>query len=408
MPPRDAVTNGAPFRTGLDVVLESGDTSGVIPEALRRGRFGLLMNQASVDARYGLAHEAMHARFPGRLAALFSPQHGLFAEQQDNMVESAHGREPQTGAPLFSLYSETRQPKREWLDGLDLFVVDLQDVGCRVYTFLWTVSHCLEACKERGIPVVVLDRPNPLGGLEVEGAWLDPRFASFVGRAPMPMRHDLTMGELALWLNATMGIGAEVDVVRMQGWRRAMRWSDLGRPWVPTSPNLPRSEGVAVYPGQVLLEGTNLSEGRGTTTPFEICGAPFVDPYALRDELEAFALPGVAFRPIRFVPMFQKAKGESCGGLFLHVTDAAAFRPYRTTLALLARIGRLWPDALAWKAPPYEYERKKMPIDCITGGDLVRTKIEAGAWTKPEHLDAACDARPEEWRRVTAKHRLYE
>jgi len=399
---------GTDFRTGLDVALESGAAPDVLPEPLRRGRFGLLMNQASVDAGFTLAHEAMHARFPGRLAALFSPQHGLFAEQQDNMVESGHGREPQTSAPLFSLYSETRRPKREWLEGLDAFVVDLQDVGCRVYTFLWTVTHCLEACKEAGVPVVVLDRPNPLGGLEVEGAWLDPKFTSFVGRAPMPMRHDLTMGELALWANAALKIGAQVEVVRLRGWRRAMRWSDLGRPWVPTSPNLPRSEGVDVYPGQVLLEGTNLSEGRGTTTPFEIGGAPFIDPYALRDELEAFRLPGVAFRPIRFVPTFQKCKGESCGGLFLHVTDAAAFRPYRTTLALLARIGRLWPDAIAWKAPPYEYERTKMPIDCITGGDLVRKNIEAGAWTKPEHLDAACDARPEEWRRATAPYRLYE
>jgi len=399
---------GTDFRTGLDVALESGAAPDVLPEPLRRGRFGLLMNQASVDAGFTLAHEAMHARFPGRLAALFSPQHGLFAEQQDNMVESGHGREPQTGAPLFSLYSETRRPKREWLEGLDAFVVDLQDVGCRVYTFLWTVTHCLEACKEAGVPVVVLDRPNPLGGLEVEGAWLDPKFTSFVGRAPMPMRHDLTMGELALWANAALKIGAQVEVVRLRGWRRAMRWSDLGRPWVPTSPNLPRSEGVDVYPGQVLLEGTNLSEGRGTTTPFEIGGAPFIDPYALRDELEAFRLPGVGFRPIRFVPTFQKGKGEPCRRLLLHVTDAAAFRPYRTTLALLARIGRLWPDAIAWKAPPYEYERTKMPIDCITGGDLVRKNIEAGAWTKPEHLDAACDARPEEWRRATAPYRLYE
>jgi uncharacterized protein YbbC (DUF1343 family) len=396
------------FRTGLDIVLQGSDAPGAVPEPLRRGRFGLLMNQASVDAGFTLAHEALHSRFPGRLAALFSPQHGLFAEQQDNMVESGHGREPQTGAPLFSLYSETRRPRREWLEGLDAFVVDLQDVGCRVYTFMWTVTHCLEACKEAGVPVVVLDRPNPLGGLEVEGAWLDPKFASFVGRAPMPMRHDLTMGELTLFLNESMGIGAQVEVVRLQGWRRALRWSDLRRPWVPTSPNLPRAEGVDVYPGQVLFEGTNLSEGRGTTTPFEICGAPFVDPYALRDELEAFQLPGVAFRPIRFVPTFQKFKGESCGGLFLHVTDAAAFRPYRTALAILARVARLWSDAVAWKAPPYEYERTKMPIDCITGGDLVRTFVESGRWTKPDHLAAACDARPEEWRRVTAKHRLYE
>jgi uncharacterized protein YbbC (DUF1343 family) len=396
------LADDATFQTGLEVALERP------PRLLERGRFGLLMNQASVDARFRLAHELLHARFPGRLGALFSPQHGLFAEQQDDMVESAHGRDPRTGAPLFSLYSETRRPRREWLRGLDALVIDLQDVGCRVYTFVWTVTHCLEACKEAGVPVVLLDRPNPLGGLEIEGAWLDPGFASFVGRAPMPMRHDLTMGELALHLNQSMGIGATVEVVPMQGWRRARRWSDLARPWVPTSPNLPRAEGVDVYPGQVLLEGTNLSEGRGTTTPFELCGAPFIDPHALRDELEALDLAGVVFRPVRFEPTFHKWKGQSCGGLFLHVTDPATFRPYRTTLALLATVRRLWPDRFAWKPPPYEYERERMPIDCITGGDLVRTQLDLGAWRTLADLDAACDARAAAWSRATAPFRLYE
>jgi uncharacterized protein YbbC (DUF1343 family) len=394
------------MEVGLEVVL--GSKAGGAPEAMARGRFGLLMNQASVDRDFNLAHELLHARFPGRLAALFSPQHGLFAEQQDNMVESAHGRDRRTGVPVYSLYSETRRPRPEWLKGLDALVVDLQEVGCRVYTFVWSVTHCLEACRAAGVKVVVLDRPNPLGGLEVEGRRLAKEFTSFVGRAPLPMRHDLTLGELTLFLNESMGIGAEVEVVAMRGWRRAMRWSDLGRPWVPTSPNLPRSEGVDVYPGQVLLEGTNLSEGRGTTTPFEIFGAPFIDPYALRDALAPFELAGVVFRPLRFEPTFQKWKGQSCGGLFLHVTAAAAFRPYRTTLALLAATKRLWPDRLAWKEPPYEYEQEKRPIDCIAGGDLVRTSIDGNSWSSASDLDAACDARPDEWRRATATFRLYE
>lgn len=392
---------------GLEVVLGS-ESRGAAAALFARGRFGLLMNQASVDRGFRLAHELLHDRFPGRLAALFSPQHGLFAEQQDNMVESAHGRDPRTGVPLFSLYSETRRPRAEWLEGLDALVVDLQEVGCRVYTFIWTVTHCLEACRAAKVKVVVLDRPNPLGGLEVEGRRLEMGFSSFVGRAPLPMRHDLTIGELTLFLNASMGIGAEVEVVPMRGWRRAQPWCDLGRPWVPTSPNLPRLEGVAVYPGQVLIEGTNLSEGRGTTTPFEIFGAPFVDPYRLRDALAAFELAGVVFRPIRFEPTFQKWKGESCGGLFLHVTDPTAFRPYRTTLALLAATKRLWPDRLRWKPPPYEYEPEKMPIDCITGGDLVRTSIDRDAWSEDRDLDAACDAHADEWRRATDKFRLYE
>jgi uncharacterized protein YbbC (DUF1343 family) len=392
------------MRVGLETVLEAATP----PALLARGSFGLLMNQASVDRGFRLAHELLAARFPGRLAALFSPQHGLFAEQQDNMVESGHRRDARSGLPVFSLYSETRRPRPEWLAGLDALVVDLQDVGCRVYTFIWTVTHCLEACRDAGVKVVVLDRPNPLGGLEVEGGWLDRDFASFVGRAPIPMRHDLTMGELTLYLNGSMGIGAAVEVVPMQGWRRSMRWSDLDRPWVPTSPNLPRFEGVAVYPGQVMLEGSNLSEGRGTTTPFELWGAPFIDPEALREAVVPFELPGVVLQPVRFEPTFHKWKGESCGGLFLHATDPAAFRPYRTTLALLAATKRLWPDRFAWKAPPYEYERERMPVDCITGGDLVRKSLDADAWKSARDLDAACDARADEWRRATANVRLYE
>ncbi|MBL8841077.1 MAG: DUF1343 domain-containing protein [Planctomycetes bacterium] len=393
------------FRFGLEVALERP------PALLARGaKFGLLMNQASVDRDFRLAHELLHARFPGQLAALFSPQHGLFAEQQDNMVESGHGRDPLTGAPVFSLYSETRRPRRDWLAGLDALVVDLQDVGCRVYTFVWTVSHCLEACAEAGIPLLVLDRPNPLGGEAVEGAWLDPRFASFVGRAPMPMRHDLTMGELALWVNEALSIGARVEVVRCEGLTRAMGWRDLGRPWVPTSPNLPRSEGVDVYPGQVVLEGTTLSEGRGSTTPFELWGAPAIDPWRLRADLAAFALPGVAFRPVRFEPTFHKHRGESCGGLFLHVTDRRAFQPYRTTLALLAAVKSRWPEALQWKPPPYEYEREKLPIDCIAGGDALRRAIDGGELLRAAgraRLDELCDGAVARWRQETARARLY-
>ena len=395
----------AAFAPGIEVALADP------PPLLARGaKFGLLMNQASVDRDFRLAHELLHARFPGQLAALFSPQHGLFAEQQDNMVESGHGRDPLTGAPVFSLYSETRKPRREWLNGLDALVVDLQDVGCRVYTFVWTVSHCLEACKEAGIPLIVLDRPNPLGGRDVEGAWLDPAFASFVGRAPMPMRHDLTMGELARWVNGALAIGAQVDVVRCAGLARGMRWRDLGRPWVPTSPNLPRIEGVDVYPGQVLLEGTSLSEGRGSTTPFELWGAPAIDPWQLRADLAAFALPGVAFRPIRFEPTFHKHQGRSCGGLFLHVTDERAFQPYRTSVALLAAAKARWPESLQWKPPPYEYEREKTPIDCIAGSDSLRRVLDGGELSgarRAARLAELCDGRAARWRAETAAARLY-
>jgi uncharacterized protein YbbC (DUF1343 family) len=404
-PLHDAAPSAAAFRPGLEVALDRP------PLRLARGaKFGLLMNQASVDRDFRLAHELLQARFPGQLAALLSPQHGLFAEQQDNMVESGHGRDPLTGAPVYSLYSETRKPRREWLAGIDALVVDLQDVGCRVYTFIWSVSHCLESCREAGIPLIVLDRPNPLGGIEVEGGWLDPAFASFVGRVPMPMRHDLTMGELARFVNEALAIGAQVEVVRCDGLLRSHRWRDLGRPWVPTSPNLPRIEGVDVYPGQVLLEGTSLSEGRGSTTPFELWGAPAIDPWRLRDDLAAFDLPGVAFRPIRFEPTFHKHRGASCGGLYLHVTDDRCFQPYRTSVALLAAVKARWPDALHWKSPPYEYEREKMPIDCIAGGDLLRQAIDAGELAGGRiatRLDELCDGRAERWRAATSAVRLY-
>lgn len=233
------------------------------PHPILQGkRFGLLVNQASVDKDFRYAHELLNERFPGQIAALFGPQHGLWSEQQDNMIETGHGKDPRLGIPVYSLYAESRRPSPEMLEGLDILVVDLQDVGTRVYTYIWTLSYCLAACAQQGIPVLVLDRPNPLGGIVVEGSRLDPEYRSFVGRASIPMRHALTMGEMAVFLNNHMGLGAEVHVQEMQGWRRSMLWPETGRSWIPTSPNLPRIEGVLLYPGMVLLEGTNLSEGR--------------------------------------------------------------------------------------------------------------------------------------------------
>lgn len=372
---------------GLEVCLEDP------PEIIRKARFGLLLNQASVDIRFRYAHELLAERFPGRLAALFSPQHGLWSEQQDNMIESPHGTDSKLGIRIHSLYSATRRPTTAMLDGLDVLVVDLQDVGCRVYTFIWTVSYCLEACAEANVPLLVLDRPNPLGGEHVEGPALDPRFASFVGRAPLPMRHSLTMGELVRYVNDELHIGASVKVVPLRGWDRAKTFAETGRIWVPPSPNLPRLEGVMVYPGQVLLEGTNLSEGRGTTTPFEVFGAPFVDPNRLLDALVPFALEGVTFRPIRFEPTFNKWQGQSCGGLFLHVTDPAAFRPYRTTVAILAAVRRLWPREFAWKSPPYEYETVKLPIDILSGSSALREAIDSGKIAAAD-LERLTDAAP--------------
>lgn len=370
------------------------------PPALRGRRVGVLFNQASVDSRFRAACEVLAETGACTITALFSPQHGLWGEEQANMIETPHGRHPRfPGIPLYSLYSTTRRPTGEMLNGLDAFVIDLPDVGTRIYTYIWTVTHCLEACAERGLPVVLLDRPNPLGGVIVEGPLLDAGYESFVGRWPIPMRHGLTIGELAAYLNTAMGIGAELTVVPVQGWGREMLWPETGLPWVPPSPNLPTFASALVYPGQVLLEGTNLSEGRGTTMPFEVCGAPFVDPFRLVDELEAGSLLGVVVRPLKFRPTFDKWAGESCGGVMLHVTDPRAFRAYRTTLLLLAAIRRLWPREFAWRPPPYEYESVKPPIDILSGSSRLREWIDGGAeGPVPEELvgdDAAA-----EWQRT--------
>ncbi len=388
-----------PTRFGLEIVCEQP------PEVLRASkRFGLLCNQASVDGAFRHAADVLHTKFPGRLAALFSPQHGLWSTEQDNMIESGHGRHPRLQIPVHSLYSETRRPTQAMLDGLDLLVVDLQDVGTRVYTYVWTLSYCLEACAQKGIPLLVLDRPNPLGGLAAEGPLLQLDHRSFVGRAAIPMRHGLTLGELARFCNDSMGLGADVHVAPMAGWRRTMLWPDTGRAWVPPSPNLPRFEGCLVYPGQVLLEGTNLSEGRGTTTPFEQCGAPFVDPWQLQALLSTRALDGVALRPVHYEPTFHKWRGQTCGGLFLHVTDAAKFAPYRTTLALLRAVRELWPQQFAWLEPPYEYETEKMPIDVLTGGSEVRAFVEGKRpWAQLEALASS----PDDWWQRTRRFLLY-
>lgn len=384
---------------GLEMCLASP------PSSLVSARLGLLMNQASVDSGFVYAHQRLAERFPGQLAALFSPQHGLWSEDQDNMIETPHGRDPRLGLPVHSLYAESRRPSAAMLAGLDVLLVDLQDVGTRVYTYIWTLSHCLEACAEAGVAVVVLDRPNPLGGELIEGPRLRAPYTSFIGRHTIPMAHGLTIGEMALYLNQAMGIGATLEVVRMHGWARSMRFGDTGRVWVPSSPNLPRTEGVDVYPGAVLLEGTNLSEGRGTTTPFEVLGAPWIDPCAWGEALTDWTLPGVVFRPIRFRPTFQKWREQVCGGGYVHATDPGVFRPYRTFVALLGCVRSLWPDQFEWLAPPYEYEVEKMPIDILSGSHELREAVDAGL--DAEALERVTGLDEEAWRREVQPYLLY-
>lgn len=378
------------------------------PDVLRGAAFGVLMNQASVDTRGRYACDALAERFPGQLRAVFSPQHGLWGEQQANMVESPHGEYPPLGVPVYSLYSETRRPTAEMFEGLDCLIIDLQDVGTRIYTFIWTMLECLHACAERGIAVVILDRPNPLGGEIIEGPLLDAEYRSFVGNACIPMRHGLTIGELARLFQREAQIGCELQIVRMQGWRRELFFSETGLLWIAPSPNMPRVETSFVYPGQVLLEGVSLSEGRGTTLPFELCGDPGLAPWALLKELQRYPHPGLSLRPVRFVPTFDKHRGRSCGGVAFDITDARGVRSFAVTVALLDAAIRLLGDQFQWVSPPYEYETRKPPIDILYGSDRLRRRLDQRrALTAEELIElTACDALA--WRRRTAGIHLYD
>ena len=339
-------------------------------------RVGLVANPASVDATFRHVSETV-AALPGvTLAALFGPQHGFRSDLQDNMVETDHVRHPVFDVPIYSLYGETREPTGAMLSGLDLLVIDLQDVGTRVYTYIHTMTNCLRGCAAHGVPVVVCDRPNPVGGMGVEGAVLQPGFESFVGLFPIPLRHGLTIGELARLCNETFGLHATLEVLPLEGWRREMFQDDTGLPWVLPSPNLPTLDSAIVYPGMVLLEGTNLSEGRGTTRPFELAGAPWLDAHRLAEALNDLPLPGVHFRPAEFQPTFQKHAGQTCGGCQLHVTDRTIFRPILTAVALLQVCRVQAPDRFKWRQPPYEYETLIPPVDILYGSDQLRRQLD--------------------------------
>ena len=359
-------------KTGLDLFCESP------PPPLKHQRIGLLCNPASVDSRYTHARERIGRAFPGQLKALYSPQHGFYAERQDNMIESADRIDPTTGLPVFSLYGVTRIPSRAMMDPIDVMLVDLQDVGTRVYTFMYTLSHCMEAARQYDKKIIVLDRPNPLGGLRVEGNMLAPDCSSFVGRYPIPMRHGLTIGELAILFNTRFGIGCDLEVVPMRGWKRAMTFSQTGLPWVAPSPNLPTPASAMVYPGQVIWEGTNISEGRGTTLPFELFGAPFLTPDRLMENIDPCFLSGTALRPVEFEPTSNKWAGHACKGFQIHVTDPGAYTPYALSLAFYQAIYRAHPDRFAYKQPPYEYAYNRLPMDLILGDRQIRFQIEAG------------------------------
>jgi uncharacterized protein YbbC (DUF1343 family) len=364
------------LRTGSEILFASS--------ALRGKRVGLVCNPASVDGSLRHVVDLAHEAGDVSLNAIFGPQHGYRADLQDNMIETAHTSDARRRVPIYSLYSDTREPTADMLRNLDALVVDLQDVGTRVYTFAYTMANCLRAARRHRLPVIVCDRPNPIGGAAVEGPMLDAAYASFVGQFAIPMRHGLTMGELARLFNDRFGLEAPLEVVRMEGWRRTDFHDETGLPWVMPSPNLPTLDTAIVYPGQVLLEGTTLSEGRGTTRPFELFGAPWIDGELLAARLNARGLPGTHFRPLCFQPTFQKHAGQTCGGCQIHVTDRRRFRPVETTVVALGECRRLDPGRWSWRDPPYEYEARKMPIDILYGSGALRTAIDAD--TPPESI----------------------
>ncbi|MDY6881692.1 MAG: DUF1343 domain-containing protein [Thermodesulfobacteriota bacterium] len=341
-------------------------------------RLGLLAHQASVDTGFRTAKEVISQRLPGQLKALFGPQHGYGGEDQDNMIETNHSRDKQLGIPIFSLYAESREPLPHMMEMIDVLIVDLQDVGARVYTFASTMLSCLKAAAREGKRVVILDRPNPLGGEIIEGNLLRTDLFSFVGPYSFPMRHGLTMGEMAQIFNDRLDIGSDLEIVRMEGWYREMLWRDTALQWTMPSPNMPFPETAYVYPGQVIWEGTNLSEGRGTCRPFEIFGAPFFDCRSIRNMLEPEAKKGCYLLEYSFRPTFHKWKGKLSHGFMIHITDLHQYQPYLTSIALLKAVIALHPDAFEWKKPPYEYEYEKRPIDMILGDSDLRRDLEAG------------------------------
>lgn len=369
-------------QTGLDILLSE-------PAAVLGGRrVGLLCHPASVDRRLVHAIDALTSA-GSKVVRLFGPEHGVRGEAQD-MVGLAGEQDARTGLPVTSLYGDSPAslaPSDDSLADLDVLVVDLQDVGSRYYTFIWTMALCMQSAAKAGVAVVVLDRPNPIGGVAVEGGNVDAEVESFVGLGSIPVRHGLTIGEVAQLVRAGIPWGGQrfarpidcdLKVVAMRGWKRDLYFDGTGLPWIMPSPNMPTMDTALVYPGLCLIEGTNLSEGRGTTRPFEIFGAPFLDGYRLAGQLSARALPGVAFRPLSFRPTFHKFAGQSCQGVQVHVLDRATFRPYLTGVAVLREVRALAGQALKWRTDQYEFVSQRPAIDLLTGGEAIRVGIDAG------------------------------
>ena len=366
------MTEKTKITLGLERLLE--EKSGLLGKA----RVGLICNQASVDHHFHHAADRLFANSNTNLTALFGPQHGIRGDVQDNMIETAHGVDRVTGLPVHSLYSETREPTESMLQNVDVLVFDMQDVGCRIYTFAYTLANCMRAAKQYQKKVIVCDRPNPINGTAVAGNILEPEQASFVGQFPIPTRHGMTLGELAQLFNEHFEIGCELEVIPMSGWERSYWQDETDAPWVMPSPNIPTVDSATVFPGTVHFEGTQISEGRGTTRPFELVGAPYVQPEDYAHELNELNLPGVFFRSCAFRPTFQKHAGVTCGGVQIHVLDRKEFEPVSTGVAMVKMAFDMYPGDFRWKEPPYEYVYDRNPFDVIAGTSSLRESFESG------------------------------
>ena len=356
--------------TGLSSFLRN------FPTSLKGKRVGILCHAASIAKDFSHVIDILHDLKECRLSAVFGPQHGLHGQTQDNMIEWQSERHPIYDIPLFSLYGEHRKPVPEMLAEIDALIIDLQDVGTRIYTYIWTVKLCIEACAEAGIPVWVLDRPNPVSRLPFDGPVLKKEFFTFVGGASIPLCHRMTTGEMAMWVREKYHPSCDLNVVRMENWRRSSLYSDTGLPWVLPSPNMPTLQTAIVYPGMVLIEALNLSEGRGTTLPFELFGAPFINADKLKSNLVKRKIKGCAFRNHDYIPTFHKFSGELCHGLQIHVTDIEVFRPVETAVEIFdAIIETSAPGSLRFNLPPYEYEDKLMPFDILSGDSGIRETL---------------------------------
>ena len=357
-------------QTGLEQIIRQ------FPSALKGKKLGILCHSSSITPDFRHITDQFSSIKECTLSAIFGPQHGLYGQTQDNMIEWRSTDHPVYKIPVYSLYGEHRKPTYEMLQNIEILIVDLQDVGARLYTYIWTVKLCLEACSEAGIPVWILDRPNPVGKLAFDGPVLKEEYFTFVGGAEIPLCHRMTIGEMALWIREKYYRNCDLTVVWMKNWRRSSLYNETGLPWVIPSPNMPTVASAIVYPGTVLIEALNLSEGRGTTIPFELFGAPFINSELLKKNLDARKIPGCAFRIHGFIPTFNKFAGEYCNGLQIHVTDPGNYHPVVTALEIFdAIIETSPPGSLKFKMPPYEYEYRLMPFDILSGDSIMRNSL---------------------------------